>query len=224
MKKIFLTILLVIAVYSHNLKAVSLSMGFLGQFAISGASTNKSIPSDFRDFDSGFSFLIGVNQSLVNTLSVSILAELGYYHDSYDFKHNMSGDRITENYQFDSFLIGGLGKFHFSFFSLGIGGGIKIPISAVYKKEINSSANRYYLSRGDIKDIFQTSIIPYLKASLDFSIFNYALFGLYVNYDFPIKFQKNNFMDNIIVNKNYMTGLDIGIQLGYFVNFEKYNR
>ena len=27
-----------------------------------------------------------------------------------------------------------------------------------------------------------------------------------------------NFMDNIIVNKNYMTGLDIGIQLGYFVN------
>ena len=34
MKKIFLTILLVIAVYSHNLKAVSLSMGFLGQFAI----------------------------------------------------------------------------------------------------------------------------------------------------------------------------------------------
>ena len=90
MKKIFLTILLVIAVYSHNLKAVSLSMVFLGQFAISGASSNKSAPSDFRAFDAGFSFLIGVNQSLVNTLSVSILAELGYYHDSYDFKHNMS--------------------------------------------------------------------------------------------------------------------------------------
>lgn len=139
MKKIFLTILLAIAVYSHNLKAVSLSMGFLGQFAISGASTNKSIPSDFRDFDSGFSFLIGVNQSLVNTLSVSILAELGYYHDSYDFKHNMSRDRITENYQFDSFLIGGFGKFHFSFFSLGIGGGIKIPISAVYKKKLTQA-------------------------------------------------------------------------------------
>ena len=216
MKKIFLTILLVIAVYSHNLKAVSLSMVFLGQFAISGASSNKSAPSDFRAFDAGFSFLIGVNQSLVNTLSVSILAELGYYHDSYDFKHNMSGDRITENYQFDSFLIGGFGKFHFSFFSLGIGGGIKIPTSAVYKKD----KNKYSLSRGDLQDLFQSAIIPYIKASLDFNVFNNILIGLYVNYDFPIKFQQNNYMDNIIINKNYMTGLDIGLQIGYFMNFE----
>ena len=224
MKRIFLIILLIFGIYSHNLKAVSLSMGFLGQFAISGASTNKSIPSDFRDFDTGFSLLIGANQELVSTLSVSILADIGYYHDSYDFKHNVGGNRITENYQFDSFLIGAVGKFHFSFFSLGIGGGAKIPISAVYKKEINSSKDRYYLSRGDIKDMFQSAVIPYIKASLDFSIFNYALVGLYLNYDFPIKFQRNNFMDNVIVNKNSMTGLDIGIQLGYFVNFNNYSK
>lgn len=224
MKKAFLMILIIFGIYSHNLKAVSLSMGILGQFAISGASTNKSFPSDFRDFDSGFTFLIGANQEIVNTISGSIFAEIGYYHDSYDFKHNINGNRITENYQLDSFLIGAIGKFHFSFFSLGIGGGVKVPISAVYKKEINSSKNAYYLSRGDLQDLFQSAAIPYVKASLDFNIFNYILIGLYVNYDFPMKFQRNTYMDNIVINKNYMTGFDIGLQLGYFMNFENYNR
>ena len=224
MKKVFLMILIIFGIYSHNLKAVSLSMGILGQFALSGASTNKSFPADFRDFDSGISFLIGANQGLVNTISASIMAEIGYYHDSYDFKHNIGGNRITENYQLDSFLIGAVGKFHFSFFSLGIGGGVKIPISAVYKKEVDSSKNSYYLSRGDLQDLFQSAVIPYVKASLDFNIFNYILIGLYVNYDFPMKFQRNTYMDNIIVNKNYMTGFDIGIQLGYFINFENYRK
>ena len=224
MKKVFLMILIIFGIYSYNLKAVSLSMGFLGQFALSGASTNKSFPSDFRDFDSGFSFLIGANQGIVNTISASVLAEIGYYHDSYDFKHNINGSRITENYQLDSFLIGAVGKFHFSFFSLGIGGGVKVPISAVYRKEIDSGKNSYYLSRGDLQDLFQSAVIPYVKASLDFNIFNYILIGLYVNYDFPMKFQKNTYMDNIIVNKNYMTGFDIGLQLGYFINFENYSR
>lgn len=224
MKKVFLIILIIFGIYSNNLKAVSLSMGFLGQFALSGASTNKSFPADFRDFDSGFAFLIGANQGIVNTISASVLAEIGYYHDSYYFKHNIDGSRITENYQLDSFLIGAVGKFHFSFFALGIGGGVKVPISAVYKKEIVSSKNSYYLSRGDLQDLFQSAVIPYVKASLDFNIFNYILIGLYVNYDFPMKFQRNTYMDNIIVNKNYMTGFDIGIQLGYFVNFENYRR
>ena len=216
MKKVFFIALLIFGIYSYNLKAVSLSMGFLGQFAISGASSNKSAPSDFRDFDAGFSFLIGANQRIVNTISASVLAEIGYYHDSYDFKHNINGNRITENYQLDSFLIGAFGKFHFSFFSLGIGGGAKIPTSAVYKKD----KNKYRLSRGDLQDLFQSAIIPYVKASLDFNIFNNILIGLYVNYDFPIKFQQNNYMDNIIINKNYMTGFDIGLQFGYFMNFE----
>ncbi len=220
MKKIFLISLLIFGIYSYNLKAVSLSMGFLGQFAVSGASSNKSFPSDFRDFDSGFTFLIGANQRLIDTLSITVLAEVGYYHDTYDFKHNINGNRRTENYQFDSFLIGAVGRFHFSFFSLGLGGGVKIPISAIYR----SDKDRYYLSRGDIKDLFQSSVIPYVKASLDFNIFNYISLGLYVNYDFPMKFQQNTFMDGIIINKNYMTGFDIGIQFGYFVNFENYNR
>lgn len=224
MKKVFLIILIIFGIYSNNLKAVSLSMGIIGQFALSGASTNKSFPADFRDFDSGFTFLIGANQGIVNTISASVLAEIGYYHDSYDFKHNLDGNRITENYQLDSFLIGAVGKFHFSFFALGIGGGVKIPISAVYKKEVDSSKNSYYLSRGDLQDLFQSAVIPYVKASLDFNIFNYILIGLYVNYDFPIKFQRNTYMDNIIVNKNYMTGFDIGIQLGYFINFENYRK
>lgn len=103
---------------------------------------------------------------------------------------------------------------------MGVGGGAKIPISAIYK----SDKDRYYLNSGDIKDLFQSYVIPYVKASLDFNIFNYISLGLYVNYDFPLKFKRNTYMDSIIKNKNYMTGFDIGVQFGYFVNFENYNK
>ncbi|WP_363322996.1 hypothetical protein, partial [uncultured Brachyspira sp.] len=214
----FISILILIA--SLNLNAVNLSLGFTSQFAISGTTTNSSkiFPANFRDFDVGFNFSIGINQPISYSMSFSILADLGYYHDSYGLKYNIEGKRAIEEYQFDSFLIGGYGRFNFGFLSLGAGGGVKIPVSASYKIDKPSLYRSYMLTFGDLNDIFEKVFISYLRFSIDFSIFNYFLIGVYVNYDFPIHFQDNNYMSDILINKSSISSLDIGIQFGYYIN------
>ena len=223
--RIFLTIIFILVI-SFNLKAVDLSLEFTSQFGLSGANTNASkiFPSEFRDFDSGFSFSVGINQPIASSMSFSALLDLGYYHDSYDFRHIIEGNRVTENFQFESFLIGGHARFNFAFLSIGAGGGVKIPGMAIYRLNGNYNRVRYRFSFGDLNDIFESAVIPYLRFSIDFSLFNYLLIGVYANYDFPLYFQHNSYMDNIFLNKDSISSFDIGIQFGYYlnINFDKY--
>ena len=204
------------------MKAVNLSVGFISQFGLSGANTNASkvFPSGFRDFDSGFAFSIGINQPVASSMSFSVLLDLGYYHDSYDFRYNINGKRVTENYQFDSFLVGGYARFNFAFLSIGAGGGVKIPGMATYRVNGYNKGGRYRFSFGDLNDIFESAVIPYLRFSLDFSLFNYLLIGVYVNYDFPLYFQHNNYMNDVFVNRDSISAFDIGIQFGYYLNID----
>ena len=225
MKKIFLFILLISSIFHCNLSAIGLSLGFLGQFGMSGAVADSTaiLPSSFRDFDMGYSFLVGMRNDITDNTGISILADIGYYHDSYALKYNINGNRVTENYQFDSFMIGGLFRFYFFFMSLSAGGGVKIPISGSYRLEDNYSnplvyAGRYYLDRGDISDIFENALIPYIKFSLDFHILNYLLIGLYVNYDFALNFNNNGYLSDIRIANKSISSLDIGLQFGYFIN------
>ena len=69
-------------------------------------------------------------------------------------------------------------------------------------------------------DIFENVVIPYVRFSLDFTVFNYLLIGVYANYDFPLYFQYNNYIDNVIINKDSISALDIGIQFGYYINID----
>ena len=225
MKNKIFFIIIFIFVISFNLKAVNLSIGFTSQFGMSGANTNASkiFPSGFRDFDTGFSFSIGINQAIASSMSFSLLLDLGYYHDSYDFRYNINASRVTENYQFDSFLLGGYARFNFAFLSLGVGGGMKVPGSATYRVNGYNVGGRYRFSFGDLSDIFESAIIPYLRFSIDFTIFNYYLIGVYANYDFPIYFQHNNYMSDVLVNKDSISAFDIGIQFGYYLNIN-FNR
>ncbi|MCZ9979963.1 hypothetical protein OFR20_00235 [Brachyspira hyodysenteriae] len=217
--RVFLTIILIFVI-AFNLQAVNLSIGIISQFGMSGANTNASkiFPSGFRDFDTGFLFSIGANQPISSSMSFSVLLDLGYYYDSYDFKYIIDGNRVTENYQFNSFLIGGYVRFNFGFLSLGAGGGAKIPGSATYRISGYEMVGRYRFSFGDLSDIFESAIIPYLRFSIDFSIFNYLLIGVYANYDFPLYFQHNNYMSDVLVNKDSISAFDIGIQFGYYLN------
>ncbi|MDA0084366.1 hypothetical protein OFS05_12280 [Brachyspira hyodysenteriae] len=222
--RVFLTIILIFVI-AFNLQAVNLSIGIISQFGMSGANTNASkiFPSGFRDFDTGFLFSIGANQPISSSMSFSVLLDLGYYYDSYDFKYIIDGNRVTENYQFNSFLIGGYARFNFGFLSLGAGGGVKIPGSATYRISGYEMVGRYRFSFGDLSDIFESAIIPYLRFSIDFSIFNYLLIGVYANYDFPLYFQHNNYMSDVLVNKDSISAFDIGIQFGYYLNIN-FNR
>ncbi|MEI0580714.1 hypothetical protein [Brachyspira pilosicoli] len=228
MKKIFLFVLLISSLFYYNLSAIGVSLGFVGQFAMSGAVADSSsiLPSSFRDFDMGYSLLVGIKNNITDNTGISILADIGYYHDSYALKYDINGNRATENYQFDSFMIGGLFRFNFFFMSLSGGGGVKIPISGSYRIE-NDYSNpfsyngKYYLDRGDITDIFENALIPYIKFSLDFHILNYLLLGVYVNYDFALQFNNNDYFKDMRIANKSISSLDIGLQFGYFLDFFK---
>ncbi|TXJ46294.1 hypothetical protein [Brachyspira pilosicoli] len=224
MKKFLLFTLLISSIFYYNLSAVSVSLGFLGQFGMSGAIADSAskLPSSFRDFDMGYSFLVGMRNDITHNTGISILLDIGYYHDSYALKYDINGNRATENYQFDSFMIGGVFKFHFFFMSLSGGGGVKIPIGGTYRLEDSSLEyahnRRYYLDRGDISDIFENALIPYVKFSLDFHILNYLLIGVYVNYDFALNFNNNGYLSDIRIANKSISSLDLGLQFGYFFN------
>lgn len=226
-KKIFLISIFVLIIIPCNLNAANLLLGAISQFGMSGANTNSSkiFPSSFRDFDSGFSFSIGLNQPISSSSKMffSLLLDLGYYHDSYDLKYVIEGKRATENYQFESFLVGGYARFNFGFISLGAGGGVKIPGSAIYRLDSYERHRFYRFNFGDLSDIFESAVIPYVRFSLDFTVFNYLLIGVYANYDFPLYFQHNNYINDVIINKDSLSALDIGIQFGYYINID-FNR
>ena len=223
-KKLFLISIFALIIIPCNSYAANLALGAISQFGMSGANTNSSkiFPSGFRDFDSGFAFSIGLNQPISSSskISFSLLLDLGYYHDSYDFKYTINGRRATENYQFESFLVGGYARLNFGFISLGAGGGVKIPGSATYKLNSYDRHRFYRFNFGDLSDIFENVVIPYVRFSLDFTVFNYLLIGVYANYDFPLYFQYNNYIDNVIINKDSISALDIGIQFGYYINID----
>lgn len=91
MKKVFLFVLLIGSISYYNLTAVDVSLGFVGQFAMSGAVADSSsiLPSSFRDFDMGYSFLVGIKNNITDNTAISILADLGYYHDGYALKYDI---------------------------------------------------------------------------------------------------------------------------------------
>ena len=224
MRKLSL-VLVFILVFSMSLfPKTKLYMGFMTQFGLSGSTTNqnKMLPEDFRNFDTGFIFNIGLRNYINEAMGYSMLLDLGYYHDSYEFKHeSIEGGRLIESYQFENFLVGASARFHFSFLSIGVGGGAKIPTMGYYSKETLTARNRYYLSYGDLNDIFEHVVIPYIKVSLDFSILNYLILGAYVNYDFPISMKANNYLSSKVINTSPMSALDIGLQFGYFISFDR---
>ena len=209
------------ALYSTDFVA-----GFVGRIGGSSATTDRSkvFTSNFRDFDNSFSFQPGVFWGYDDLLSAALLFDIGYSMDRYEIKYTINGKRVLENYNFGSFSIGVFPRFNVGFFSIGFGGGIKLPLSLKYTKEGDEfSRNRYSLDFGDIQDAFTTSYIPYIKVSADFlvrfSIKFMMSFGVYANYDFPIDIDKNGIFKDFTINQDSLASFDIGFQIGiYFLS------
>ena len=220
MKRIFILFLLLSfnALYSADFVA-----GFIGTVGASSATTdrNKVFTSNFRTFDNSFSFQPGVFWGYDDLLSAVLLLDIGYSKDRYEIKYNLNGKRVLENYNFGSFYIGLFPRFNVGFFSIGFGGGIKLPLSLKYTKDGDGfSHNRYSLDFGDIQDAFKTSYIPYIKVSVDFlakfsSKFMMS-FGVYANYDFPIDIDRNGIFKDFTINQDSLASFDIGVQIGMY--------
>lgn len=166
-------------------------------------------------FDGTGLFQIGYMRQVKEGFGISYLLELGYNFSSYtisgkpDFNsivsyalNEMFGININPNqvgmpndmsvaldFTFYNIQIGLFPKFNFGNFSIGIGGGVKIPVigeMSVTATAINVEETQK-LSRVDIADFFNPPIFGYVKTSLAYSFYltdKIALdVGLYLSYD-----------------------------------------
>lgn len=161
-------------------------------------------------FDGTGLFQIGYMRQVKEGFGISYLLELGYNFSSYtisgkpDFNPiindifglgNIIGNifpndmSVALDFTFYNIQIGLFPKFNFGNFSIGIGGGIKIPVigeMSVTATALNIEETRK-LSRTDIADFFNPPIFGYVKTSLAYSYYitdKIALdFGLYLSYD-----------------------------------------
>ena len=172
-------------------------------------------------FDGGITAQLGYMTQISSRFGVSLLAELGYSHDTLGMSMSLNTTTVGSNFDerlssytsFDSLQIGIIPKFNIGNFAIGIGGGIKIPMSGkIFVKALDIETSRR-LNRGDIANIISPTILGYIKASLDYSIFfmdNLAFnIGLILGYDIF----KDKSVD-INGNKAYYGIFDMGVELG----------
>lgn len=220
-KFIIFAILFIISFY--KLDAANFVVGFMGQFGASAATTDKGkiFNSDFREFESSFSVQPGVFFSYYDTISSAIFLDIGYGKDRYEFRYGEGENRIVENFSLNNISVGLLPRINFGFLSLGIGGGIKIPISMRYSTEGQYSyPEKYKLDFGDVRDTLTETFYPYLKASVDFLIKGKNKFmltlGVYANYDFPFNLKNDGILD-MAISKGNIASFDIGFQIGLYL-------
>ena len=187
-------------------------------------------------FDGTGLFQIGYMRQVKEGFGISYLLELGYNFSSYSISGKLGSDALSkitgmvmnypdmsvilENYFFN-IQVGLFPKFNFGNFSIGIGGGIKVPISGETTTTINVTAINYEientqkLSRTDIADMFNPPIFGYVKTSLAYSFYltdKVALdVGLYLSYDI-MQFLNEGGKDEYGGTLN--TGIKFGVKFG----------
>ena len=190
--------------------------------------------------DADISAQIGYMFQVKDGFGISVLGELGYSWDIYSMRYGStkvaSGSSVgTYNTQkrpdiiqyYHSFKLGLLPKFNIDLggrhgLAIGIGGGVKIPISGWFSmtstvavqnsqtREGLVTDNSMELKRKDITDMFSPAVIGYMKVTFDYYLFftdNIAMnSGLYLGGDFAPKQKETKIGGN---------SFDIGLQLGF---------
>ena len=173
-------------------------------------------------FDTAITAQIGYMFQVKDGFGISLLGELGYAFDYYNMETD-TAIKMGVSSMFNSFQLGLLPKFNIGFggrhgLAIGIGGGVKIPISGNYTLNLDlnganpdgSALTQLDLKREDIISMYNPALIGYIKASIDYYLFftdSIAMeFGLYLGGDFAPK-QKET--------KIGLDAFDIGLQLGF---------
>ena len=172
-------------------------------------------------FEAGVSAQLGYMFQVVNGFGISALVELGYAHDH--FGTSIEADlswlglgtgKYSESYALDSFQIGLLPKFNIGAFSIGIGGGVKVPLGGKYTIKMGDAKESIKLTTADTLSMLTPPVIGYVKATFDYSIFfldNLALnVGLYLGGD--IAKQEVSLANTSV--KATQSSFDVGVELG----------
>lgn len=179
-------------------------------------------------FDSGVSAQLGYMIQAGDITAVSILAEVGYAYDTVSFrakfKDEAGGGSFLIASPIHSLQVGLLPKFNINGLSIGIGGGVKIPMamSAYYQIEdnryiANGKTDPVKFNMNDIKNIFKPQVIGYIKLTFDYSIFLSDKLavntGIYLGYDFIPKTSLYTGMFGEPKEETSGT-FDVGVQIG----------
>lgn len=131
-----------------------------------------------KGFDTGVEIQIGYYHKIYNRIGAGLFFDLGYTYDSFASKKNLAdGSIIDTSMYMHNFEIGLMPKITIWGASLGIGGGIKIPMAG----------------KKDLEYGYSSSIMHYFKMTLDYSFFvtdNLAVvLGIYISHDYglPLK-------------------------------------
>lgn len=190
-----------------------------------GNTVNSDKRNTDANFEVGASVQPGYFWGFGGIASFGLLLDLGYYRDTYAFKHSpINGITLKDSYTFDSLNIGLYPKINIFFLSIGIGGGVKLPLGGSYYSESyvlgSTQKSTTKLSDKDIRNTFKDAYIPYLKLSLDFLLtFNqhFALvLGLYANYDFPMEYKLSS-VEKVYIDKKSISSFDVGFQVGMYI-------
>lgn len=179
--------------------------------------------------DSGILIHLGYNFKFKKNMSLSLLFETGYSHDTFASYSKNKGSASIKNfncYIFESMVFGIYPKFNWNKFSFGIAVGIKVPLYARVKDSVadyqNSkiTQNIEIIKANQLKNVFKVPIIPYLKFSVDYLIYSdkklNLFLGGYIGYDFGIYLKTPKFNDSDLrkVIKQNISSFDLGFQIG----------
>lgn len=177
-------------------------------------------------FDIGITAQFGYIVDFKNGVGLSILGEAGYSHDTYAYTIPSSDSSIENlsSVSFHSLQVGLLPKINIKDFSIGIGGGLKIPISGTIENKIttygtNYTAEGYNVNIIDIVNEYdKMNVIPYVKLTFDYSVFNNynvaANFGLYFDYEFGTR--KKIDEETYTSVDSFGAGLQVGLRFSPF--------
>lgn len=176
-----------------------------------------TIKGDIK-FNASIYSQLGFRVEIKDKITLGEFLEFGYYpltiNTKYDGKPfpRLYDYRNTDKMLFHSIILGIIEKFYFKNFSIGLGGGIIIPISGY---GISSNPEKIFYSgteygenyplvmptknefnHNDIKRMFKTPIAPYIKLTIEYEFLPFKvknteigfILGAYVSYNFGMKY------------------------------------
>ena len=220
MKKILLMLLMSVSAFAASGFETALNIPLLISVGIPIGDTSERRNVDLV-LNSGITTQLGYGLYLDNDVGVSILGEIGYAFNQFAnyFPNREYKESVTTSLH--SLQLGILPKFNMNHFSIGLGGGVKIPFSGyivTYNEYSSSDYNyRYHdINFGNIRDAYdQMFVIPYIKLTFDFytpefdrdsgtlSDSSDAGIGLYLGYDFGPKGKNNVGTDSFSIGAQF---------------------
>ena len=190
-----------------------------------GSSSLVSYDKDKYNFDNTYNIYSTLQAGYLfdfgNRMGVSIMGEMGYnfsaaaniYDISGDYPiiGNITGDIIAGTY-IHSAIVGVLPAFNINNFSVGIGGGIKVPIYGTMSGTLLFE-DEIFLTGGQKINDDDISITPYVKFVFDYSLFidtkTSIVFAFHTGYDFKVGSEIYQASPEA-----YYVGFQIGIKFG----------